>query len=60
MLTEDQKKRLDDQGFLLLEGIISQAEADFMRESCLALAAQDLRDGRNYSCGKGAQPNANR
>ncbi len=55
MLTEDQKRRLDDEGFVLLEGVLSEAEADSMRESCLVLAAQDLREGRNYTYGKGAQ-----
>ncbi|MSR84127.1 MAG: hypothetical protein EXS58_14585 [Candidatus Latescibacteria bacterium] len=55
MLTEDRKRLLDDQGFLLLEGVLSEADADLMRESCLALAAQDLREGCNHTYGRGAQ-----
>jgi ectoine hydroxylase-related dioxygenase (phytanoyl-CoA dioxygenase family) len=56
MLSDAQKSQLDEQGFLLLEKVITADEADELRRLSMALAEQDRAAGRNYTyLGEGAQ-----
>ena len=49
LLTDNEKKRFDEQGFLILENVISTDEADTMRNLALELAQEDIKAGRDYS-----------
>ena len=55
MLTENEKKRLDEQGYLIFENVISADEADTMRNLALELAQEDIKAGRDYSHLKNAR-----
>jgi len=49
MLTDSEKQHLDEQGYLILENVISVDEADTMRNLALELAQDDIKAGRDYS-----------
>ena len=55
MLTENEKERLDEQGYLIFENVISADEADTMRNLALELAQEDIKAGRDYSHLKNAR-----
>ena len=55
MLDKDAKRHLDEQGFLLLEGVLSDDEVGALRERSLVLAEEDRRAGLDYSYGEGAR-----
>ncbi len=55
MLTRSDKSRLDEQGFLLLENVISSDEADDLRDIVLALAEEDIKAERDYGYGEGCR-----
>ncbi len=56
MLTDAEKSQLDEDGFVLLENVITTDEADALRNLSMSLAAQDRDAGRGYTyLGEGAQ-----
>jgi len=56
MLTDTEKFQLDEDGFVLLENVITTDEADALRDLLMSLAAQDRDAGRRYTyLGEGAQ-----
>ena len=55
MLSESERSHLDDQGYLFLENVVSEDEADKMREIVLGLAEEDIKAGRDYGYGEGGR-----
>ena len=48
MLRPEQKKHLDERGFVILEGIMSARETDELRQHALALARQEAAAGTGF------------
>ena len=49
MLTQSEKKQLNENGFLLLESLIPPDTTDQLRESALSLAAAEQKAGKSHT-----------
>ena len=55
MLSDEQKKHLDEQGYVFLEEFLADDEVEEIRALVLELAEKDLREGRDYTYLDGAR-----